>query len=60
MCIEHGISIEQPDAAGQGYLTVSDRAGTPGVAANAESGNPVRAERAAKGVRTSNALGSME
>lgn len=60
MCIEHGISIEQPDAAGQRFLPVSDRAGTPGVAADAESGNPVRAERAAKSVRTSNALGSME
>jgi len=60
MCIEHGISIEQPDAANQCFLPVSERDGAPDVAADAESGSPVRVERAGKSVRTSNALGSME
>ena len=60
MCIEYGISIEPPAAAGQRFHSVSDRAGASGVASDAESAHPVRVKTAQKGVRTSNALGSMD
>ena len=60
MCIEHGISIEPPAAASPRLHPVSDAPGVPTVAADAESGSPVRVENARKSARTSNVLGSME
>ena len=65
MCVEHGISIESPAAAS--FHAVSDRPGAPAVAADAESGSPVRApdarsarNSARNSARASNVLGSME